>query len=119
MILVTIRIFSLQNLFLIKKMIWEALKAQYLLFYHIEYYHLRESNTTLSTWLDCSILMSKIRQIDQLVLGNKPTAFSSSKMLLSRPRSFSETDRCASSYYICSRTYFPISSTLRSEEVFL
>ena len=75
--------------------------------------------TTVSTWLDCSRWMSKPRKISPFVLGNKSTAFLTSKLPFSRPRTFSKTGRCACPYYIyiCSRTYFPIVSTHRSEGI--
>ena len=37
------------------------------------------SKTTVSTWLDCSRLMSKIRQAEPFVLGNISTVFLTSK----------------------------------------
>lgn len=55
-------------------------------------------NTTVSTWLDCSRWMSKPRKISPFVLGNKSTAFLTSKLPFSRPRTFSETGRCACPY---------------------
>jgi len=54
--------------------------------------------TTVSTWLDCSRWMSKPRKISPFVLGNKSTAFLTSKLPFSRPRTFSETGRCACPY---------------------
>lgn len=53
---------------------------------------------TVSTWLDCFRWMSKPRKISPFVLGNKSTAFLTSKLPFSRPRTFSETGRCACPY---------------------
>jgi hypothetical protein len=64
-------------------------------------------NTTVSTWLDCSILMSRIRQIAPFVRGNLSTALLTAKSRFSRPRSFSETGQCACSYYIMQTHRFP------------
>jgi hypothetical protein len=42
-------------------------------------FFVRDINTTVSTWLDCSRLMSKIRRTEPFVLGNISTVFLTSK----------------------------------------
>lgn len=64
------------------------------------YFSLLDINTTVSTWLDCSRWMSNPRKISPFVLGNKSTAFLTSKLPFSRPRTFSETGQCTCPYYI-------------------
>ncbi|MCI2047994.1 MAG: hypothetical protein LKJ90_09825, partial [Faecalibacterium sp.] len=55
-----------------------------LLFVFWAYFAVRTRLQTVSMWLDCSGWMSKPRKISPFVLGNKSTAFLTSKLPFSR-----------------------------------
>lgn len=81
---------AIRQCVLLSKPIWDLFPAKH--------YDLHFSKASVSTWLDCSRWMSKPRKISPFVLGNKSTAFLTSKLPFSRPRTFSETGRCACPY---------------------